>query len=118
MMNFKNRLNVDSAVFGQNIIHDFPVVTWKDRIWAAWKVLNGEAGVVLVRIDPKKFYKASTKKSKKETTKQICNMTFIERLYLIFDSLPSGTDKLESYDKEFFVQAIIDLIESEGWKHG
>lgn len=54
-------LLVDQAVFSRSIIESLILDSWKKKIWACWKVLNGEAGIVLVRIDPKVYNKRGEK---------------------------------------------------------
>jgi hypothetical protein len=56
-MNIQDRLSLDTAVFGQSIIRQATLKTFKDKIWGAWKVLTGEAGIILVRVSPEKLIK-------------------------------------------------------------
>lgn len=42
----------------ENII----IRTWSKKIWAAWKVLCGEAGIVLLRVGIKNTYITKDKK--------------------------------------------------------
>lgn len=54
-MNVKEKLDVDMAVFGHNVIQNFVLGSFRKRLWGAWKVLTGEAGIILVRVDPEDF---------------------------------------------------------------
>lgn len=45
----------DDAVFSRHILQNIILDSWKKKVWACWKVLTGEAGIVLVRINPEKF---------------------------------------------------------------
>ncbi len=51
-MDFKDKLDVDQAVFGQSIIQNCILRGWKKKLWACWKVLTGEAGILLLRVSP------------------------------------------------------------------
>ncbi len=53
MSSVEEKLAFDRMVFGQSIIEDATLRTFRQRIWGAWKVITGEAGIILVRIDPK-----------------------------------------------------------------
>lgn len=55
MMSIEDKLAIDIAVYGQQIIRQATLRTLKDKIWGAWKVLTGEAGIILVRVDPKEL---------------------------------------------------------------
>ena len=55
-MNVQDKLDLDVAVFGQSIIRQATLRTIKDKLWGAWKVLTGEAGIILVRVDPKRIF--------------------------------------------------------------
>lgn len=57
MKTFEDKLAMDTLVFGKNITSCVYLSTWNKRIWGAWKVLTGEAGIVIARIDPKNLYK-------------------------------------------------------------
>lgn len=59
MSDFETRIAVDDALFGQHVVENIVLRTWKKRLWAAWKVLNGEAGIILLRVDPRKVYEAT-----------------------------------------------------------
>jgi hypothetical protein len=52
-VNLEDKLAVDLSIYGQEIIRQVVLRTLKDRLWGAWKVLCGDAGIILVRIDPK-----------------------------------------------------------------
>lgn len=54
-MNFKEKLDIDQAVFGQHIMESLMLYGFRKRIWGAWKVLTGEAGIILVRVEPRKM---------------------------------------------------------------
>jgi hypothetical protein len=54
-VNIEEKLAVDMAVFGQTIIKEAILKTFRQRCWGAWKVITGEAGIILMRIDPKKI---------------------------------------------------------------
>lgn len=43
-------------VFEDELIKQCVLITLKDRLWGAWQVLMGRAGIILLSIDPKKFY--------------------------------------------------------------
>jgi hypothetical protein len=51
-MSIQDKLDLDVTVFGQSIIRQATLRTFWDKLWGAWKVLNGEAGIILVRISP------------------------------------------------------------------
>lgn len=42
--------------FEEESITQCLLVTRRQRLWAAWKVLKGEAGIILLKIKPKDFY--------------------------------------------------------------
>jgi hypothetical protein len=44
----------DEFVFGKSMIENCILNSWQKRIWGAWKVLCGDAGIILVRHDPMK----------------------------------------------------------------
>jgi hypothetical protein len=112
-----DRYRADMLSLGTAMIKDVNLVTWKEKIWGAWKVLTGDAGIVLVRIKPKDFLKEE-KKAKSYGQVEFFSPTVVGKIYGILDALPNSEEKLEFYDREFIVQAIIDLLESEKNKNG
>ncbi len=56
-----DKYRADMLSLGTAMIKDVNLVTWKDKIWGAWKVLTGDAGIILVRIAPKDFLKETSK---------------------------------------------------------
>jgi hypothetical protein len=57
MKNVDDKLAKDTAIFGQSFVKNCMLKTFPQRIWGAWKVLTGEAGIILVRVSPKDVYK-------------------------------------------------------------
>ena len=53
-MNFEERISLDATVFGTTVIRNCVLKTFPQRCWGAWKVLTGEAGILLLRVDPTK----------------------------------------------------------------
>lgn len=53
----ESKLAHDISVFGESVIKNCILNTWPKRIWGAWKVLNGEAGILIIRVNPKDMYK-------------------------------------------------------------
>lgn len=54
-MNFDEKLKVDSAAYGHHIVKNIAPQTFKERVWCAWKILWGEAGIAIVRVSPEDF---------------------------------------------------------------
>jgi hypothetical protein len=50
-------LAYDISVFGEAIVQQCVLNNIWKRIWGAWKVLTGEAGIILVRVSPEKLIK-------------------------------------------------------------
>lgn len=44
-------------MFDTDIVQNVVMDSFKKRIWGAWQVLTGKAGIVIISISPKKFYK-------------------------------------------------------------
>jgi hypothetical protein len=44
-------------LFDEVIIQQCILNTFYKRLWGAWKVLRGKAGIILLEINPKDFYK-------------------------------------------------------------
>ena len=42
--------------FEDHIVRNCILKTWKDKLWGAWQVLTGNAGIILYRIKKKDFY--------------------------------------------------------------
>lgn len=128
MMPEKSKYDLDA--FGTAMIKDCALVTWQDKIWGAWKVLTGEAGIVLVRIKPKDMFPKDLEEHFKKHPEKFevykpsfeipkeRNQCLVEKIYGVIDALPGSEEKLQFYDKEFLVHAIMDLIESEGRDDG
>ena len=57
MNTIEEKLTFDRMMFGQSIIKDATLRTFRQRIWGAWKVITGEAGIIMVRVPPDKVYK-------------------------------------------------------------
>lgn len=57
MKTFEDKLASDTLVFGKNITNCVYLSSWNKRIWGAWKVLTGEAGIVITRINPRDIFK-------------------------------------------------------------
>ena len=53
MKTFEENLAKDVLKFGKNITQNIFMNTWQRRVWGAWQVLNGNAGIIILRIDPK-----------------------------------------------------------------
>jgi len=45
------------SFFDEAIIHQYMLTSFKKRLWGAWEVLTGRAGIILVKINYKDFYK-------------------------------------------------------------
>ncbi len=58
----EDNLLKDISVFDENIIKNCVLRTLKQRIWGAWQVLIGEAGIIIVRVNPKKYWVKGGKK--------------------------------------------------------
>jgi len=48
-----NNLIKDYSVFEEAIIRQCVLDTFIKKVWACWKIITGEAGILLVRINPK-----------------------------------------------------------------
>jgi hypothetical protein len=55
-MSLEDKLAIDMAVYGQEIIRQITLRTFRERFWGAWKVIIGEAGIIMVRVNPKKVF--------------------------------------------------------------
>jgi len=53
------KIAVDAAAYGRNIVLQVTIDSWKKRLKYAWVVLCGEAVFVVVRVKPKEFYESS-----------------------------------------------------------
>jgi len=53
----EEKLEKDLSIFGEFITKNIILDTWPKKIWGAWKVLTGEAGIILVRINLKDIIK-------------------------------------------------------------
>lgn len=56
-MNMDEKMAKDYSIFGESIVKNITLNTWPKRIWGAWKVLTGEAGIIIVRVSPTYKYK-------------------------------------------------------------
>ena len=56
-MNIEEKLTKDTSIFGEEVVKNCVLRTFKQRLWGAWKVLMGEAGIVFIHLDRKKFLK-------------------------------------------------------------
>ena len=54
-MHSTEKLAVDSAVYGHNIVLQVTIDSWKKRIIYAWKTLCGEVLFSTVRVKPEEF---------------------------------------------------------------
>lgn len=57
MSDMNDKLAMDLDLFGESIIKKCVMIKFHQRLWGAWKVITGEAGIVLIRVCPKKKYK-------------------------------------------------------------
>ena len=46
----------DISVFGEALTKQCILITFWQRIWGAWQVLIGEAGIIFLRVKHKDFY--------------------------------------------------------------
>ena len=51
-----------SRFFDEELIKQCILNTFLKRIWGAWKVLNGEAGIIVISVHIKKFHKKNLNK--------------------------------------------------------
>lgn len=51
--------NTPNYFFEEDIIKACVLGSVRKRLWAAWKVLKGDAGIVLLKINPRDFYKSN-----------------------------------------------------------
>lgn len=55
-MSFAEKLRGDESVFGKSMVENCILNSWKKRLWGAWKVLCGDAGIILVRLKHEDCY--------------------------------------------------------------
>ena len=53
---------VDEALFNEDIIRQCTLDSFSKRLWGAWKVLIGQAGVLLLCIKKEKIYRSPNAK--------------------------------------------------------
>lgn len=46
----------DNYVFDTGIIKSCTMDTFRKRLWGAWQVLNGKAGIVFIEVKHEDFY--------------------------------------------------------------
>lgn len=51
----------DQATFAKSVLENIILDSWKKKIWACWKILIGEAGILLVRLDPEDLNEKESK---------------------------------------------------------
>ena len=51
-----DKIAQDYSVLGEAIIKNCILDTFPKRIWGAWQVLIGNAGILIVRVNPRKVY--------------------------------------------------------------
>lgn len=54
-MKLEDKLQKDLDIFGKYITKNIFLDSWQKRLWGAWMVLIGDAGIILVRLNPDKL---------------------------------------------------------------